>query len=96
MSKEAVGLGLPKDKQRVSAECVMGIEVNPYAAELAQVTIWIGEIQWQLRNHFSLDRQPLLDNLHQISCRDALVTGEGQQTLWATSGRRSGKSPIPG
>ena len=23
-----------------------GIEINPYAAELARVTVWIGEIQW--------------------------------------------------
>ena len=27
---------------------VLGIEINSYAAELARVTVWIGEIQWML------------------------------------------------
>ena len=32
---------------------VKGIEINPYAAELARVSVWIGEIQWMRRNGFS-------------------------------------------
>ena len=35
---------------------VKGIEINPYAAELARVSVWIGEIQWMRRNGFSEDR----------------------------------------
>lgn len=37
---------------------VKGIEINPYAAELARVSIWIGEIQWMRRNGFSGAREP--------------------------------------
>jgi hypothetical protein len=50
-----------------------GIEVNPYAAELARVTIWIGEIQWMLRNGFAYLRNPILRPLHAIETRDALI-----------------------
>jgi hypothetical protein len=35
-------------------------EINPYAAELARVTVWIGEIQWMRRNGFDVGRNPIL------------------------------------
>ncbi|MGH7007152.1 MAG: DNA methyltransferase [Stellaceae bacterium] len=50
--KEAAELELPPDNQRVGPEAVLGIEINPYAAELARLTVWITELQWQLRNGF--------------------------------------------
>ncbi len=50
-----------------------GIEINPYAAELARVTIWIGEIQWMLRNGFAYLRDPILRPLDNIETRDALI-----------------------
>ena len=50
-----------------------GIELNPYAAELTRVTIWIGELQWMRRNGFAYLRDPILRPLHTIETRDALV-----------------------
>ncbi len=49
VTEDAAALGLPLDKPRVGPEAVMGIEINPYAAELARLTVWITELQWQLR-----------------------------------------------
>ena len=43
---DAEALGLPRGFPRVGPESVLGIELNPYAAELARVSVWIGEIQW--------------------------------------------------
>ena len=37
---------------------VKGIEINPYAAELARVSVWIGEIQWMRRNGFAESTRP--------------------------------------
>ena len=56
--KEATSLDLPPDNQRVGPEAVLGIEINPYAAELARLTVWIAELQWQLRNGFNIKRRP--------------------------------------
>ena len=39
---------------------VKGIEINPYAAELARVSVWIGEIQWMRRNGFAEERDPIV------------------------------------
>ena len=49
---ECEALGLPREFPRIGPEAVLGIELNPYAAELARVSVWIGEIQWMRRNGF--------------------------------------------
>lgn len=64
---------LPMQLPRVGPHQLRGIEINPYAAELARVTIWIGEIQWMLRNGFGYARDPILKPLENIETRDALI-----------------------
>jgi hypothetical protein len=71
--REAAALDLPPDDQRVGPDAVLGIEVNPYAAELARVTVWITELQWQLRNGYGIKRAPILGNLDGVVRRDALI-----------------------
>jgi hypothetical protein len=43
---EAEALGLQREFPQVGPEAALGLEVNPYAAELARVSVWIGHIQW--------------------------------------------------
>jgi type II restriction/modification system DNA methylase subunit YeeA len=57
----------------VGPQAVLGIELNSYAAELARVVIWIGEIQWMLSNGFAYARDPILSPLNTIACRDAVL-----------------------
>ncbi len=66
-------LKVPLQFPQVGAEAVLGIELNPYAAELARVVIWIGEIQWMLANGFAYSRDPILKPLDTIEQRDALL-----------------------
>lgn len=73
---EAEALGLPRRFPQIGPEVVHGIEINPYAAELARVSVWIGEIQWMLRNGFSATENPILRPLDSIECRDALTSWE--------------------
>ena len=75
---------------------VKGIELNPYAAELARVSIWIGEIQWMRRNGFSGARSPILDPLETIECRDAVVTPEGREAEWPEADVVIGNPPFLG
>lgn len=63
---DAEAMGLPRGFPRVGPECVFGIELNPYAAELARVSVWIGEIQWMRRNGFEAARDPILRPLSNI------------------------------
>jgi restriction-modification enzyme MmeI-like protein len=52
---------------------LLGIELNDYAAELAQVVIWIGYLQWMRDNGFNTPRDPILENLQTIEHRDAIL-----------------------
>jgi type II restriction/modification system DNA methylase subunit YeeA len=94
--EEGRALGLPPDDQAVGPEAVLGIEVNPYAAELARVTIWIGEIQWQVRNAFKLSRRPILGKLDGIACRDALIDAQGREAGWPEAECIVGNPPFLG
>jgi type II restriction/modification system DNA methylase subunit YeeA len=58
---------------RVGPHMVHGIELNAYAHQLAQVTIWIGHFQWQIQNGFSFDTNPVLKRIETIECRDAIL-----------------------
>lgn len=58
---------------RVRPTQLHGIEINPYAAELAQVVIWIGYLQWMKDNGFLAPNDPILEPLQTIECRDAIL-----------------------
>lgn len=75
---------------------MLGIEINPYAAELARVTIWIGELQWQLRKGGKLTRRPILGQLKGIECRDALVGADGREAKWPKADAIIGNPPFLG
>lgn len=70
---EAEKLGLKPQLPFVGPEILKGIEINPVAAELARTTIWIGDIQWRIRNGIHSDKRPVLEKLDAIVCCDALV-----------------------
>jgi hypothetical protein len=72
---EALGLGMAVP--RVGPEILHGIEINPFAAELARTTIWIGDIQWRVKNAIQHHPRPLLRKLDSIECRDALLAPDG-------------------
>ena len=50
-----------------------GLEINPYAAELAQVVIWIGYLQWIHHNGFAAPRDPILEPIGTIRNMDAII-----------------------
>ncbi len=56
-----------------------GIEINLYAAELAQVVIWIGYLQWMRDNGFIPPNDPILEPLQTIENRDAILAWEDEQ-----------------
>ena len=94
--KEADDLELPADEERVTPEAVLGIEINPYAAELAQVTIWIGEIQWQIEKGFRITRSPILGKLASIKPSDALIQSDGTEMQWPKADAIVGNPPFLG
>jgi hypothetical protein len=57
----------------VGVHQLRAFEINPYAYELAQVTVQIGYLQWRRDNGFKNDRTPILQNLDGFQNEDALL-----------------------
>lgn len=93
-------IGLTIQLPQVGPEAVKGLEINHYAAELARVTIWIGEIQWMLQNGFAYQRDPILRPLESIQTTDALLStdSEGVATMqpWPEADFIVGNPPFLG
>jgi len=76
LEKEAITLGTQLGftfKPEVGVHQLRAIEINPYAYELAQVTVQIGYLQWLRSNGFPVDREPVLRVLDGFHNEDALL-----------------------
>jgi type II restriction/modification system DNA methylase subunit YeeA len=96
VSIEAEAIGLQREFSQVGPASVKGVEINPYAAELARVSVWIGEIQWMRRNGFGVSDRPILKPLDNIECRDAILTDEGVEATWPDADVVIGNPPFLG
>ena len=93
---EAEILGLPRSFPEIDPKSVCGIELNSYAAELAKVTVWIGQIQWMLKHGFGLSKNPILTRLDHIENLDALMNEDGTEAAWPTADFIVGNPPFLG
>lgn len=75
---------------------ILGLEINEYAAELARVTVWIGDIQWSQRNGQPVARNPILRTLDGIQHRDALMNADGSEAQWPAADVIVGNPPFLG
>lgn len=61
---------------------LLGLEINPRAAAIAELVLWIGTLQWHFRNRGKvMPPQPVIKNFHNIECRDALIEWDSQEPL---------------
>ncbi len=67
---EAEQLGLERQHDLTGPHNVLGIELNEYAAELARVTVWIGELQWRIQRGYGF-------KTHLASARGGAVRRRG-------------------
>ncbi|MEO6291357.1 MAG: DNA methyltransferase, partial [Burkholderiaceae bacterium] len=98
---EAAQLGLDREADLVTGpHNMLGLELNEYAAELARVTVWIGELQWRLTHGYEFKTNPVLEPLDCIECRDALLTwsadGTATEAVWPKTSVVVGNPPFLG
>lgn len=59
---------------RVSPAQFLGIEVKPWAREIAELVLWIGHLSWNARIYGrAAAREPVLESFGNIECRDAVL-----------------------
>jgi hypothetical protein len=99
---EAHELGLDRASDLVTGpKNMLGIELNEYAAELARVTVWIGELQWRMLHGYEFKKDPVLEPLDNIECRDALMALNRHEDVfieadWPTASIVIGNPPFLG
>lgn len=96
----AAAHGLNPIPLTVSPAQLYGIEINPYAHELAQITVWIGYLQWRKENGFSDFTEPILRPLHNIEHKDAILAydpnGQPIEPTWPEADVIVGNPPFLG
>ena len=96
VSIEGELLGFPRSFPAIGPEALLGIEINPYAAELARVSVWIGEIQWMRRSGFDIGRKPILKPLDTIRCQNAIIADDKSAIEWPPANVIVGNPPYLG
>lgn len=56
----------------------LGLELNPRAAAIAELVLWLGYLQWQMRNGTSI-ADPVLEKLKNITAMDAVVAHDPER-----------------
>lgn len=66
----------------------LGLEINPRAARIAEMVLWIGYLQWHFRTHGKVNPpEPVLRDFHNIEHRDALIAYDVEELLRDETGK---------
>ena len=66
----------------------LGLEINPRAAAIAELVLWIGYLQWHFRTQGSgLPPSPILKDFNNIECRDAVLAYDSMDYVTDASGK---------
>jgi hypothetical protein len=93
------------EAETVDPHNLLGIELNPRAAAIAEVVLWIGYLQWHYRTRGDVNPpQPVIRDFRNIENRDAVlvydrvefVTDERGVPVTRWDGKTMKKSPVTG
>ncbi|XHX79541.1 MAG: class I SAM-dependent DNA methyltransferase [Stenomitos frigidus ULC029] len=91
--------------KQVNPAQFLGIEINPRAAAIAELVIWIGYLQWHFKRYGTTPPpEPILQDFHNIEYRDAVLAYDGKEpdidpktgTVRTRWGGRKMKHPVTG
>jgi hypothetical protein len=89
---------LEMESVQVTPQQFLGIEINPRAAAIAELVLWIGFLQWHFRTRGDVQpAEPIVRAFHNIECRDAVLAWDGVEPLLDADGqpvtRWDGRTP---
>jgi len=66
------------DKHNVDPHQFLGLEINPRAAAIAELVLWIGYLQWHFRTKGTAPEEPILRAFKNIQEKNAVLTWDGE------------------
>ena len=81
----AEGLGF----EAVDPHQFLGIELNPRAAAIAELVVWIGYLQWHYRTRAGHPAEPILREFRNITCKDAVLTWDNWPVPLVVDGKET-------
>ncbi len=81
--QETLGL----DRHTVDPHQFLGLEVNPHAAAIAELVVWIGFLQWFFRTQGGQPAEPILRDFRTIRAMDAVLAHDGRDLVTDAAGR---------
>ncbi|WP_425617807.1 class I SAM-dependent DNA methyltransferase [Anatilimnocola sp. NA78] len=76
------------DIHEVDPHQFLGIELNPRAAAIADLVLWIGYLQWHFRTRGKAQpAEPIIRNYKNIECRDAVLAWDRTEPLLDEQGQ---------
>ncbi|MVA56192.1 class I SAM-dependent DNA methyltransferase [Agrobacterium vitis] len=78
--------GLALESHTVDPHQFLGLELNPRAAAIAELVLWIGHLQWHFRNRGVAPSEPILKAFKNIQHMDAVLKWDGYPNVRVESG----------
>jgi hypothetical protein len=71
----------------------LGLEINPRAAAIAELVLWIGYLQWHFRTRGGTPEQPILRRFKNIEVKNAVLTWDGYPVPQFVASKEAYPSP---
>ena len=79
---------LDLESHSVDPQQFLGLEVNPRAAAIAELVLWIGYLQWHFRTRGRVfPPEPIIKAFHNIECRDAVLAYDRSEPVLDEQGQ---------
>ena len=80
---------LSLERHTVDPHQFLGLEINPRAAAIAELVIWLGYLQWHFRTKGSAPSEPILRDFRTIEVKDAVLTWDGWPVPQVVDGKET-------
>jgi hypothetical protein len=74
----------------------LGLEVNPRAAAIAELVLWIGHLQWHYRTRTGAPSEPILQDYKTIEVKDAVLAWDRKELARDDHGRPIARTDADG
>src|SRR6185437_5282360 len=71
----------------------LGLEINPRAAAIAELVLWIGYLQWHFRTKGGVPSEPILHKFKNIEVKNAVLNWDGYPAPRFVDGKETYPNP---